>query len=152
VGLSRWFSRRGRHLQGRSGRTHRCRLLNIDGWILHDDRGRISVVGVVRVVPVGVRAPSPPVGRADTDEDAAPEVSVPAAAAPSLAGQDDAQDEGARDEKDRGNPFHAMAKASAQTQLLVKLRVVKPGPSGRMRARPITLRRWTSVWLGESWS
>jgi len=52
-------------------------------------------------------------------------VSVPAAAAPSLAGLDDAQDEGARDEKDRGNPFHAMAKASAQTQLLVKLRVVK---------------------------
>jgi len=51
-------------------------------------------------------------------------VSVPATA-PSLAGQDDAQDEGARDEKDRGNLLHAIAKASAQTQLLVKLRVVK---------------------------
>jgi len=45
-------------------------------------------------------------------------------AAPGLARQDDAQDEGARDEKDRGDLLHAMAKASAQTRLLVKMRVV----------------------------
>src|SRR5437899_12974686 len=112
--------------RGWRGTTDRCRLLYIVGWVLHHDRSRIGVVGVVRVVPVRVRAPAPPVGRADTDEDAAPEMSVSVpATAPSLAGQDDAQDEGARDEKDRGNLLHAMAKASAQTQLLVKLRVVK---------------------------